>query len=76
MDDIDRAQAAQQIATDAAIRAAAQRRNIKPPAASKDCLNCGEPLSDGQRFCDADCRDDHMRRQAKQENDRVLRRLA
>lgn len=22
------------------------------------CLYCGESLEDGQRFCDADCRDD------------------
>jgi hypothetical protein len=75
MDDIDRAQAAQQIATDAAIRVATQRRTAEPPAASGGRLNCEEPLNEGQRFCDSDCRDDYMRRQAKQENDRVLRGL-
>lgn len=25
------------------------------------CLNCGEPLDDGVRWCDADCRDDFLK---------------
>lgn len=25
------------------------------------CLNCGEPLKPGLRWCDADCRDDWQR---------------
>lgn len=27
------------------------------------CLNCGEPLHDDVRFCDAHCRDDHAKRE-------------
>lgn len=29
-----------------------------PPAATGVCFNCGAPLADGRRWCDADCRDD------------------
>lgn len=25
------------------------------------CLNCEEPLADGMRWCDADCRDDFLK---------------
>lgn len=25
------------------------------------CLNCEEPLADGVRWCDADCRDDFLK---------------
>jgi hypothetical protein len=28
------------------------------PAATGHCLNCGEPLPAGRRWCDTDCRDD------------------
>lgn len=28
------------------------------PAATGECLCCGETLADGLRWCDADCRDD------------------
>jgi hypothetical protein len=31
------------------------------PKATGFCLNCGEPLSDGRRWCDVDCRDDWQR---------------
>ena len=27
------------------------------PSATGECLDCGEPLADGRRFCDAACRD-------------------
>jgi hypothetical protein len=27
--------------------------------ATGECLYCGEPLTDGLRFCDPDCRDAH-----------------
>lgn len=33
------------------------------PAATGVCLCCGEPLPDGQRWCDAEC---HVSRQAAQ----------
>jgi hypothetical protein len=39
-----------------------RRRAYKPPAleveATGNCLNCGEPLSAGQRWCDQDCQHD------------------
>ena len=40
-------------------RAAAQA----PIQASEVCLNCGTPTTAGARWCDADCRDDYLRRQ-------------
>jgi hypothetical protein len=36
-------------------------RKPTAPDATGFCLNCGEPLSDGRRWCDADCRDDWQR---------------
>ncbi|RLV60980.1 hypothetical protein D5018_03825 [Parashewanella curva] len=32
------------------------------PATGK-CLNCFEPIEGDLRFCDADCRDDHKKRE-------------
>jgi predicted nucleic acid-binding Zn ribbon protein len=37
---------------------------VRKPAAPKATghyLNCGEPLSEGRRWCDTDCRDDWQR---------------
>ena len=28
------------------------------------CLNCLSPLPEGERYCDAECRDDHAARRA------------
>ncbi|MDR1423478.1 MAG: hypothetical protein LBI92_02560 [Azoarcus sp.] len=46
-------------------RDAAMRRvgRIAPasPAATGFCLNCAEPLLDGRRWCDAECRDNWER---------------
>jgi predicted nucleic acid-binding Zn ribbon protein len=36
------------------------------------CLFCSEPLSTGRRFCDADCRDDFEREEARQKFNRKL----
>lgn len=41
-------------------RAAAQAQ----PPTSEVCLNCGAPTTGGARWCDAECRDDFVRRQA------------
>jgi len=41
-----------------------QARKPAAPEACGHCLNCGEPLSDGLRWCDAACRDDWQRRAA------------
>lgn len=37
---------------------ALQVRAPEGPAATGFCLFCAESLPDGQRWCDADCRDD------------------
>ena len=44
--------------------AAAQFRKPEGPAATGECLNCGESLPDGLRWCDADCQHDYIRREA------------
>jgi hypothetical protein len=36
-------------------------RKPAAPRASGFCLNCGEPLPEGRRWCDAECRDDWER---------------
>ena len=36
-------------------------RQPPAPEATGFCLNCGEPLPPGQRWCDSDCRDDWER---------------
>ena len=49
-----------------AIYRKAQLSQRKPtgPSATGFCLNCEEPLEDGHRWCDADCRDDFEKRMA------------
>ncbi len=37
---------------------ALRTRKEEGPAAAGCCLNCEEPLPEGQRWCDDDCRDD------------------
>lgn len=54
MDDIDNAQEQMERDLDTALRL----RRPEGPAAIGECLWCGEPLADGRRWCDADCRDD------------------
>jgi predicted nucleic acid-binding Zn ribbon protein len=73
MDIADRAQQLEEAARQAALT---YRQRIDAPVAGDGvCLNCEEPLADGQRFCDQSCRDDFARLQAKAENDRILRGL-
>jgi hypothetical protein len=57
MDDIDRAQAREEMDRDLAIAAA--RKNVL--LATGECHNCGATVPDGWCFCDADCRDDYER---------------
>jgi hypothetical protein len=57
MDEIDRAQF-----RDAQFREDCERERRYQAAkaalpATGDCHYCGEPVTDGRRFCDADCRD-------------------
>jgi hypothetical protein len=40
------------------------RRRAEGPQATGRCLYCGEELTTGRRWCDADCRDAHMRETA------------
>lgn len=43
--------------------ARAEAASFKPKAQTGFCLNCDEPLAQGH-FCDADCRDQHERRES------------
>jgi hypothetical protein len=70
MDDIDRAQRSEELA----IQSALTMRRPEPEAGTGQCLFCEEPIEVGH-FCDSDCREDHARLVAKQENDRVMRGL-
>lgn len=38
-----------------------RNRRTEGPAATGFCLFCTTPLSEGARWCDAGCRDDHER---------------
>ena len=53
-DDIDRAHEVEEQNKQHAL---ANRRHDGPPAVGA-CLFCGELLGPGERWCDADCRDD------------------
>ena len=44
-------------AEERARQAAMSHRKPAGPAATGHCLNCGEPLAEGRRWCGADCRD-------------------
>ena len=73
MDIADRAQLEQERLLQSALN---RRRSSAPlPAASGRCLNCDEPLPAGERFCDADCRDDHVRLEASRLNRRIVQAL-
>jgi hypothetical protein len=55
----DLAQIQQEIQTARALKF----RQSAGPAVTGYCLNCGEPLPDGRRWCDAACRDEWQRRE-------------
>jgi hypothetical protein len=38
-----------------------QVRKPEAPATTGFCLNCGEPVADGLRWCSVECRDDWQR---------------
>lgn len=44
---------------------ALKMRALEGPAATGYCLACGVALDGGRRWCDADCRDDWQREQAR-----------
>ena len=56
MDEADAADLTQEQALTAALR----RRHATLPAVGQ-CYSCAEPVADGARFCDADCRQDFER---------------
>lgn len=37
---------------------AMQNRREEGPGETGRCLNCGEPVSSGRRWCNAECRDE------------------
>jgi len=57
MDDIDRAQAREEL--DRTLAIAAARLPVLPSIG--ECHNCGASVPTGALFCDGDCRDDHER---------------
>lgn len=57
---IDMACEREQMDRDIALAAASHSAPVLPPTGY--CYNCQEPLPDGLRFCDNECRDDHDRR--------------
>lgn len=56
-DDIDKASELSELMDKVAL----QYRRAAGPLATGFCLSCGEELKKGQRWCDADCRDDFER---------------
>jgi len=58
MDDADMAQADIELALKGQLSAVSRLDSV---AATGACLNCGEALAEGQRWCDSDCRDDWSR---------------
>ena len=61
-DESDRASAIESAAIDIGVEAARIKAATPEFEAMGQCLNCQEPLEEGLRFCDADCRDDFVRR--------------
>ena len=61
MDDADYASEREDIAREQAI-SAIRRRNDSLPGIGY-CYYCGEPLRGVNRFCDAECRDEHQTEQ-------------
>lgn len=64
MDDADRAEKTADFYRHLALNAC-RTLNAGESVASGECLNCGEPLTGNQRWCDADCRDDYQKREEK-----------
>ncbi len=62
MDEIDLAQEAVDNMREYYIESVRRHRPALP--ATGECFYCGNRLADGQRWCDAECRDDWERAQA------------
>ncbi|MDR3088105.1 MAG: hypothetical protein LBU45_09210 [Azoarcus sp.] len=61
MDVVDIAQSAVERLEEAARRFGPGGHPAPGPKATGRCLWCDEPLEDGRRWCDSDCRDDWER---------------
>ena len=64
-DESDRASALESMALEAGIEAAKIKASKLEFEPTGFCLNCNEPLDEGLRFCNGDCRDDHAKRNRK-----------
>jgi hypothetical protein len=65
MDLADQAEATEELFRSAVVREVRARAAL-PIAPSDECLDCGAPTVGGARWCDAACRDNYERRQARQ----------
>ena len=68
MDVADQAEAQEELLRSLAL-AEARARARRPLPTAEACLNCGEPTANGARWCDAECRDTYLRRQAQHVGD-------
>lgn len=60
MDDLDKAQ--DHMEREEAMRRKYTNTNYLEAEPVKACLNCGEPLAEGLRWCDKDCQTDWEKR--------------
>ena len=63
MDEVDIAERATEALMAARLAQVRERKDEAPHTGH--CLNCGEPLPAGRRWCDADCRDEWEARNEK-----------
>jgi hypothetical protein len=68
MDLADQAEAQEELLRGFAL-AEARADARRPLPTSPVCLNCGDPTTNGARWCDADCRDTYLRRVAQHPRD-------
>ncbi len=64
-DESDRASSLESLALETTIEAARIKANKLEFEPTGFCLNCNEPLKEGLRFCNGECRDDHAKRNRK-----------
>ena len=60
---MDEAEAAADLAVQLVENRIARARRTQGPEYTGACYNCGDPLPEGQRWCNGACRDDWARRQ-------------
>lgn len=57
-DELDRASEHEEILRQGALYLQSKRANKLEAEPTGSCLYCGEALTDGKRWCDAECRDE------------------